>query len=908
MTKIKRLLSLLLTVLLLLPGAILPAAAEEMSVIADAISFMEITKDNASKFGNSTSYSAALVPEGRKEGSITGLNRPVPYWTPVTPVGDGVEVLETLGISWTPGKTSDLGVAFRLYIADEKSLGALLNSSFGLMVQFGTTDSQNGPCFNQQASGKALGSLSVGWNDVVVKHNAAWMAGGTPDLNDGVYWIKFRLESLGENGLSYAINDIRLVRTTQTDTFSLSIPKEGGSDVKPVDKVVKDVTDGTGVIEKQLSFIEITKENAGEFGSSSSASSDYLPEGAAGGCSLTGFSRTVEYWAPTTPTQKPVDVSVLDVTADEKNSDLGVAAWLWIGDREALDCLMNSDFGFAVEFGTDVSSSGDRWIQQVKMAALKDLSVGWNEIVMKHNPAWTSGKPVLDDGIRWIRFRLENLGATGLNFALYDIRLVRTSQTNAFAVNNALPKEEDEQEKIEVGVPFGITMQPGTNETELGFNWLVYGKPESPVLRLVRAADKGGEWLTLPAAAEKTSFASDGSDLYTVKVNVTGLLHLTEYVYTVGDAKETSPEYRFTTPASSDFKALVLSDIHIIEDMNWGRELSVSGDYWKKSLSHYAETRDFSLIVSLGDQMQNTTRAEYLKLFLAPDELRSRTLAVLNGNHDTSPQSENLLAFFNQGNQIPSTAECNMGDYFFRYGKALFVMLNISQNETWDKYDHSLVFKAAKEAFPDYKWLIVGAHYPIYGPSSDVSDRTMEGIYDACGQVCELLDTYHADLFIDGHTHVYARSHLISEGQIADGGDPALNTYTDANGTVFVTMGCATEMWELYVNEHSRGGEWIKTELENTPTYQILEAVGNKLILTVYGLKDDKPIDTLTLVKTSIPENDGAGETAESPADSSAPDTAPSDTPSSVSSPVGWIIGAAAVTAAGLVIALKKKK
>ncbi len=922
----RRILSVLMAVLTLLPAAaLLPLSAEEETVIQDEIPFIEITSSNASSFGSSTSYSAKNVPEGALAGSLTALNRPVPYWTPSTPVQEPVEVVETLGIHYEPGRSSDLGVAFWLWLGDDKTRDALLTSSFGLMVQIGTTDSASGPSFIQQAAGKALAGLQTGWNEVVVKHNPAWTTGGTPDIGQGITWIKIRFESLGSTGLNFAINDIRLVRTSQTDTFSLSRPAEGGEIVIPKEeKVKKEVTDGEGLIVKSLSFITITRENADSFGSSSSASSDYLPEGKEG-VSLTGFNRPVVYWAPMTPVQKPVDVSGLGVTFEKKkNSDLGIAAWFYIGSEESLRGLLDSDSGLFVEFGTDVTPNGDRWIQQAKMAALKDLTVGWNEIVIKQNAEWVSGDPDLEDGVRWIRFRLENLTSTGLNYALYDIRLVRTTQTTTFAVNGKIEKEDEGKEPITPGVPFDLTMQPGSDETEIGFNWTVWGEPAEPVLKLARAADreKGSDYVTYPAKAEKTGIARDGYELWAVKVTVSCLNHLTDYVSEIGDSTGTVPAFSFRTPSSSDFTALVLSDIHIIENLNWGRELSASGDNWRNSLAHYTDTLDFSLIVSLGDQMQDTTRLDYLNEFFTPAGLKNKPISIVNGNHDTSPESMNLRLFFNQANQMPDTAVSNIGDYYFRYGKALFVMLNISQDGTWDKYDHSAVFKAAAEAYPDYKWLIVGAHYPIYGPSSDVPDPSMQTITEAYSRVCGLLDEYHADLFLDGHTHVYARTHLIRGGEYADGAEKDVNTYTDAQGTVFITMGCATEMWELYVNEHSKNGEWIKTQLENTPTYQVLKAEGNKLIFEAYSLKDDSLIDTVTLVKSAIDENDGAGETAEPDWEPNAgaetkerqeesKETDPAEKPDA-GTPWGLIAGIAAVVAAvGAVTAIlvgKKKK
>lgn len=423
--------------------------------------------------------------------------------------------------------------------------------------------------------------------------------------------------------------------------------------------------------------------------------------------------------------------------------------------------------------------------------------------------------------------------------------------------------------------PYNITVQPGTDETQIGLNWIVDGRPTSPVVQIVRAEFAlltGGAFpeayaTTVPAVATETTFTaktSDGGSVkkYSVKASVTGLSHLTEYLYRVGEEGNWSKAFSYKTPAKKNFRSMLLSDIHMIEHEEWQRDLFVSGLYWEESLQYYKDNYDFSLILSLGDQFQDSRKSEYFDEFLSNDNVNSHALAVINGNHDVSPASPNLNVFFNQVNQVEGTAKHGIGDYYFKFGKALFIMLNISEAPENNDYDHSIVFKNAVEACPDYEWLIVTAHYPIYGPSSTVADATRASIYASYKQVIDLIDEYDADLYISGHTHCYGRSYVMKGDDITEEAG-ASDTYVDADGTIYLTVGAATEMWELWISENTIPNDWLKKNKDKIPTYQIMDISGNKLTIESYDLKKKKLIDTFTLIKSDIAENDGVGEEAE---------------------------------------------
>lgn len=445
----------------------------------------------------------------------------------------------------------------------------------------------------------------------------------------------------------------------------------------------------------------------------------------------------------------------------------------------------------------------------------------------------------------------------------------------ALLTNTAIFGIAESNETATVSGAYDITVQPGTDETSVGLNWIVDGEPQEPKVQIARAEfmlltdgafpEQYATEIDAVATATNLTVKNQDDDLvtrYSVKATITGLSHLTEYVYRVGEEGSWSKTFSYKTPAKKNFRSMLLSDIHMIESDEWGRDLFVSGLYWEETLQYYKDTYDFSLILSLGDQFQDSRQGEYFDEFLSNDNVNSHALAVVNGNHDVSPASQNLNLFFNQINQVEGTAKNGIADYYFKYGKALFIMLNISEAPENNDYDHSVVFKNAVAAHPDYDWLIVGAHYPIYGPSSTVADATRETIYSSYKDVIDLLDEYDADLYINGHTHVYGRSYVMKGSQITEGAGQS-NDYVDPDGTIYLTAGAATEMWELWISENAIPNDWLKTSRAKIGTYQIMDVSGNSLTIESYNIKTKELIDKFSISKSDIAENDGIGEVAE---------------------------------------------
>ena len=121
-----------------------------------------------------------------------------------------IDAAAVLGVSYdAEAKTSDMGFAFWLYIADETTREAAKDTLIRVRI---------GPdADNHWIEEATVTGLEIGWNEIVVKHNAAWIGSGTPDSVSAIAYAQITFENLGENAKNMAINNIRLVRTTQTD-------------------------------------------------------------------------------------------------------------------------------------------------------------------------------------------------------------------------------------------------------------------------------------------------------------------------------------------------------------------------------------------------------------------------------------------------------------------------------------------------------------------------------------------------------------------------------------------------------------------------------------------------------------------------------------------------------------------
>ncbi|MDO5417630.1 MAG: metallophosphoesterase, partial [Lachnospiraceae bacterium] len=249
------------------------------------------------------------------------------------------------------------------------------------------------------------------------------------------------------------------------------------------------------------------------------------------------------------------------------------------------------------------------------------------------------------------------------------------------------------------------------------------------------------------------------------------------------------------------------------------------------------------------------------------------------GNHDSTNESYSF--HFNNPNLTGLGTTAAGGDYFYKYGPAVFIVLNTNN---YNCAEHETVVQTACKAYPDAKWRIVMFHQDIYGSGLDHSDS--DGIVLRT-QLTPIMDKYDIDVVLQGHDHTYSRSYLLKGDAKAHAAydfydwdnvkDAAGNVYPYANEVYQADNNCytITDMSQnrvvnpegtLYMESNSSTGskfyelmpnqqDYIAARSQNwLPSYSVLNISQNEFKIDTYEIKPDgttAPIDqTFTIVKT----------------------------------------------------------
>lgn len=250
----------------------------------------------------------------------------------------------------------------------------------------------------------------------------------------------------------------------------------------------------------------------------------------------------------------------------------------------------------------------------------------------------------------------------------------------------------------------------------------------------------------------KTGFA----ERYICKVNLTGLQENTKYYYKVVADGAVSATYEFKTYSANNTTTNILfaTDIH-----------SASGSYAPTRPNKMINAvnsnyyNNINLMVMTGDQIDRGGYEEHWKNYYSSMScLKTMIQATIPGNHEyyhTDGPAYVSPEFYNQFHNNPQNGyeERLNSSYYFKYGNALFIMLDIIDKKH---------VTSAKEWFANVcennpaEWIIVGSHANAISGGTYASDANW--MKNAFGS---LYEKYQVDLVIGGHEHVYMRKDLL---------------------------------------------------------------------------------------------------------------------------------------------------
>lgn len=298
----------------------------------------------------------------------------------------------------------------------------------------------------------------------------------------------------------------------------------------------------------------------------------------------------------------------------------------------------------------------------------------------------------------------------------------------------------------------------------------------------------------------------------------------TTYLYRVGFRDAWSDEAEFTTAPDKDapFSFVYFGDTH--RSPEWGKLLD-EADKRFPEVAFYTIAGD---VVNTG-----LYRGDWDLFFeYSKGVFNHKSVMMSLGNHD-EPNGLGawmpfaLTAYPENGPEgiVPE------GNYSFRYGNALFLMLDVQT-----KTEIQAKWLEEQLANTDATWKFVTYHFPLYDLHEENEYKKNRRLW------IPIFDKYHLDIMFQAHVHYYVRSKPMKNNQVVESTD---------DGTLYlISLGTSGHKFTKEMIEKRFGSIPAHTEkfMSGGLWYQKIDIDGNKLTYTSYD-RDGKVVDEFTINK-----------------------------------------------------------
>lgn len=444
-----------------------------------------------------------------------------------------------------------------------------------------------------------------------------------------------------------------------------------------------------------------------------------------------------------------------------------------------------------------------------------------------------------------------------------------------------------------------ISLSPGSNATELNFAWYTpkqtnddHSNANVPKLIIGEGRNmKNAKVYEAEQTAVKDEQDNNGETYNSNKVTATGLKENKTYYYSYDNGNGYTKPAAYTTKSTNNFSFAFVGDPQIgssnelkgkdTKEFYDAQSNAVKSDAfnWSSTLNAALEKTDdqLSFVVSAGDQIQTTKKKlpnkdaskseiEYTG-YLSPEALKSLPVATTVGNHDAD--NANYTYHFNRTNasELGSNKVVG-GDYYFKYGNALFIMLNTQDTNV---AEHKQFIEQTVAANKDCKWRIVTLHQDIYGSAEHSNEPEITNLRY---QLTPIFEQNDIDAVLTGHDHAYSRSKMLLGGTKAndytDEKDQKYLTYLKSimdekaietvkkqgssvinpEGVLYMTAGSSSgsKYYDLVPRQQTYiAHRWQ----EDVPTYSVVDITENSLTINTYRTDNDEKIDeTFSITKS----------------------------------------------------------
>ena len=264
----------------------------------------------------------------------------------------------------------------------------------------------------------------------------------------------------------------------------------------------------------------------------------------------------------------------------------------------------------------------------------------------------------------------------------------------------------------------------------------------------------------------------------------------------IGDAS--TGAYTFKTAGAKEWSACIISDFHNYSPIPGRLE---AADKMIGKIKEYDPSMDW--VLHLGDICAWGGSYSFWKNLYGMQWFRDYMWAGVNGNHDNMSRKYELTnEYFKNSAAYPLNGyPGEMGVcYWFKYGEALFIMLNNESMRTQEGLEDAQEwFKSVIKSNPS-KYIIVCEHYQWFFGT--------DGADSQIARWSKLFDEFGVDLALAGNNHIYVRTNALYNKKETDG----------SRGTVYIqTPSSDNERGQAMKPELTHNKEIIKCRWTEGP-------------------------------------------------------------------------------------------
>ena len=342
-------------------------------------------------------------------------------------------------------------------------------------------------------------------------------------------------------------------------------------------------------------------------------------------------------------------------------------------------------------------------------------------------------------------------------------------------------------------------------------SWLLWSKASDKGWR--RAKRENPIWYRTEIYNGKSSKRANNENFFEevifnkCRVKLSGLEPNTTYKYMIvsdsagrgtsaGDAS--TGAYTFKTAGAKEWSACIISDFHNYSPIPGRLE---AADKMIGKIKEYDPSMDW--VLHLGDICAWGGSYSFWKNLYGMQWFKDYMWAGVNGNHDNMSRKYELTnEYFRNSAAYPLNGyPGEMGVcYWFKYGEALFIMLNNESMRTQEGLEDAQEwFKSVIKSNPS-KYIIVCEHYQWFFGT--------DGADSQIARWSKLFDEFGVDLALAGNNHIYVRTNALYNKEETDG----------SRGTVYIqTPSSDNERGQAMKPELTHNKEIIKCRWTEGP-------------------------------------------------------------------------------------------